>query len=117
MTQQFVVVFMHDASGEVLAPGEEQRLHEAWENASRRAGRRGAGAPVARAPEGKARARRQGRAPRTDGPVPEFKEWFAGFAILEADSIDEAAELMSEHPSAVLGRIIVVPVVTLPWEQ
>ena len=117
MTQSFVVVFMHDASGEALAQGEEQRMHEAWAEAAVASGRLGPGAPIAGAATAKAVAVREGRVLTTDGPFPEFKEWFAGFAIIEASSIDEAVAMMAAHPSAVLGRILVAPVVTLPWEQ
>jgi len=53
----------------------------------------------------------------TDGPFPAFKEWFAGYDLVEADSIDEAAASMAKHPTAVLGRIPTLPLVTLPWEQ
>ncbi|QIG40169.1 transcription initiation protein [Microbacterium sp. 4R-513] len=117
MSQQFVVVFMHDASGATLPPDEEQKMHEAWAHAAERAGRLGPGAPIAGADAAKAVAERDGRILITDGPFPEFKEWFAGFAILEAETLDEAAALMAEHPSAVLGRILVAPVVALPWER
>ncbi len=44
-------------------------------------------------------------------------QWFAGYDLLEADSIDEAAAFMAKHPSAVAGRLLILPLVALPWEQ
>jgi hypothetical protein len=116
MTEQFVVVFMNDASGSPLPQGEEQRMHESWATGEA-ADRLRVGAPIAGAAQAKAVAVRDGRLLVTDGPFPEFKEWFAGFAIVEADSIQDAVALMAPHPSALLGRIIVAPVAQLPWER
>ncbi|MFH8249643.1 YciI family protein [Microbacterium sp. B2969] len=75
------------------------------------------GAPIGGAEHAKAVAVRDGRLLVTDGPFPEFKEWFAGFALIDAASIDDAVGLMAQHPSAVLGRILVAPVVRLPWQH
>jgi hypothetical protein len=40
----------------------------------------------------------------TDGPFIETKEQLGGFFIVEADSIDEAVEIASMHPGALLGE-------------
>ncbi|MCD1269873.1 hypothetical protein B5M43_013680 [Microbacterium sp. MEC084] len=61
--------------------------------------------------------KRDGEVLITDGPFPEFKEWFAGYDLITAESIDEAAALMAAHPTAVAGRMYILPVVPLPWEQ
>ena len=90
-------------------------MHESWATGEA-AGRLRVGAPIAGAAQAKAVAVRDGRVLITDGRFPEFKEWFAGFAIVAADSIEDAAALMAPHPSALLGRIIVAPVARLPWE-
>jgi len=116
MTEQFVVVFMNDASGSTLPQGEEQRMHESWAHGEA-AERLRVGAPIAGAAQAKSVAVRDGRLLITDGPFPEIKEWFAGFAIVEAHSIEDAVDLMAPHPSALLGRIIVAPVAQLPWER
>ncbi|WP_345751841.1 YciI family protein [Microbacterium rhizophilus] len=117
MTEKFLVLHLTDPTGSDLPPEEDQRMLEAWADEGEAAGTLGAGAPVA----GRDRARsvvvRDGESIVTDGPFPEFKEWFAGYDQLEADSIDEAAAYMAKHPSAVLGRILILPVVKLPWEQ
>jgi hypothetical protein len=47
---------------------------------------------------------RNGRPYVTDGPFIETKEQLGGFFIVEADSIDEAVEIASKHPAALLGE-------------
>lgn len=117
MAQQYVILFMNDSSGSSLPQEEKRRMHESWMKAAEAGARLGVGAPVAGPATAKAVVVRDGTTIATDGPFPEFKEWFAGFGILEADSIDAAAGFMAAHPSAVLGRILILPVVRLPWEQ
>lgn len=90
---------------------------ESWAQEGETAGRLGPGAPVAGPEQAKAVTVRAGRTLITDGPFPEFKEWFAGYDLLETDSIDEAAAFMAKHPEAVAGRVLILPVVALPWEQ
>lgn len=90
---------------------------ESWAQEGETAGRLGPGAPVAGPEQAKAVTVRAGRTLITDGPFPEFKEWFAGYDLLETDSIDEAAAFMAKHPAAVAGRVLILPVVALPWEQ
>lgn len=113
----YLVIHMTDATGTPLPEREEQRMLESWAQEGETAGRLGPGAPVAGPEQAKAVTVRAGRALITDGPFPEFKEWFAGYDLLEADSIDEAAAFMAKHPAAVAGRVLILPVVALPWEQ
>ncbi len=40
-----------------------------------------------------------------------------GYDLLEAESIDEAAAFMAKHPTAHAGRVLILPVVPLPWED
>lgn len=117
MTQQYLVIHMTDSSGAPLSQEEDQRMLETWAKEGEDAGRLGLGAPVAGAEHAKSVVVRDGAALVTDGPFPEFKEWFAGYDLVEAESIDEAAAYMAKHPCAVLGRILILPVVSLPWEQ
>jgi hypothetical protein len=37
--------------------------------------------------------------------------------VLEAESMDQAASFMAKHPSAVLGRILILPTIELPWDR
>lgn len=113
----YLVIHMTDASGTPLPETEDQRMLASWAQEGEAAGRLGSGAPVAGPEQAKSVAVRDGRTLVTDGPFPEFKEWFAGYDLLEADSIDEAAAFMAKHPTAVAGRVLILPVVALPWEQ
>ena len=117
MTQQYLVIHMTDSSGAQLAQEDDRRMLESWAKEGEESGRLGTGAPVAGAEHAKSVVVREGRTLVTDGPFPEFKEWFAGYDLVEADSIEEAAAYMSKHPTAVLGRVLILPLVTLPWEQ
>ncbi|WP_203136896.1 YciI family protein [Microbacterium sp. JZ31] len=117
MTQQYLVLHMTDASGSPLPRDDDQRMLERWADEGTAAGALGAGAPVAGPEQAKSVAVRDGRTLVTDGPFPEFKEWFAGYDLIEAASIDEAASLMAKHPTAIAGRLYILPVVKLPWEQ
>lgn len=47
---------------------------------------------------------RKGRPWVTDGPFLETKEQLGGFFIVEAGDIDEAVEVASKHPAALLGE-------------
>jgi hypothetical protein len=53
--------------------------------------------------------KRQGEVFVTDAPVAEFKEWFSGFDLITAASLDEAVEIGSRHPCARFGRVLVLP--------
>lgn len=117
MTQQYLVIHMTDSTGAPLAQEDDRRMLESWAKEGADAGRLGTGAPVAGAEHAKSVVVRDGSVLVTDGPFPEFKEWFAGYDLVEADSIDEAAAYMAKHPTAVLGRILILPLATLPWEQ
>ncbi|GAA3629115.1 YciI family protein [Microbacterium awajiense] len=116
MAQQYLVIHMTDSSGATLSPDQDRRMLESWADEGAGAGRLGPGAPVAGSDRAKSVVVRDGTTFVTDGPFPEFKEWFAGYDLIEAESIDDAAAFMSKHPSAVLGRILILPVVTHPWE-
>ncbi|GIG55034.1 transcription initiation protein [Demequina activiva] len=53
---------------------------------------------------------RGGRPLVTDGPFAETREWIAGFALLEASSIEDAIDLAQRNPAAHWGRVEVRPV-------
>lgn len=53
--------------------------------------------------------KRHGEVFVTDAPVAEFKEWFSGFDLISAASLDEAVEIGSAHPCARFGRVLVLP--------
>ena len=39
----------------------------------------------------------------SDGPYAETKEQMAGYAVLECDSMEQAIEVSSRHPTAKIG--------------
>lgn len=117
MTNQYLVIHMTDSAGADISREEDQRMLGRWAEEGERAGLLHDGAPVAGPEQAKSVTVRSGDVLITDGPFPEFKEWFAGYDLITADSIDEAAAFMAQHPTAVAGRIFVLPVVTLPWEE
>jgi len=117
MSSKYLVIHMSDPTGTALTQQEDRAVLERWTAEGDAAGRLGEGAPVAGPEQAKSVVVRDGRPIVTDGPFPEFKEWFAGYDLITAESIDEAAEFMAKHPVAVLGRIYILPLVGLAWEQ
>ena len=116
-TQQYLVLHLTDSSGSKLPPDEDRRMLEAWAEEGVAAGTVGVGAPVAGRDRAKSVIVRDGRTIVTDGPFPEFKEWFAGYDVLEAESIEEAAAYMAKHPTASAGRVLILPTVELSWDD
>ena len=53
---------------------------------------------------------RDGKISITDGPYAEAKECVAGFYLLDAADIDEAAQMASKIPAARIGGVEVRPV-------
>jgi hypothetical protein len=45
----------------------------------------------------------------SDGPFAETKEQIAGFAVLECTDLDEAIEVASRHPTALIGTFELRP--------
>ena len=76
MSNKYLVIHMTDPTGGTMPQGEDQRLPEDWADEGRAAGALGEGAPVAGSEEAKSVAVRDGKVLVTDGPFPEFKEWF-----------------------------------------
>lgn len=53
---------------------------------------------------------RDGRVSATDGPFAETKEQLGGYYLVEADSIEQAAEIAARCPGARWGSVEVRPV-------
>ncbi|MET3905203.1 YciI family protein [Paenarthrobacter sp. 4246] len=117
MSNQYLVIHMSDPTGTPLPHTDDQRLLDKWAEEGNATGRLHDGAPVAGPDEAKSVAIRNGHVVITDGPFPEFKEWFAGYDMITAESINDAAAYMAKHPTAVNGRIYILPVVALPWDK
>lgn len=56
---------------------------------------------------------RNGKVSVTDGPFAETKEVLGGILILEAESLDQAVELMSRHPGVKAGPFEIRPAADL----
>ena len=52
---------------------------------------------------------RDGQVLLTDGPFAETKEQIAGYAVLECADLDEAIEVASRHPAALIGTFELRP--------
>jgi hypothetical protein len=64
---------------------------------------------LAPAQETKRVSKRNGKTHVVDGPFTEAKEVVAGFYLIEADTLEQATEIVSNIPSASLGTIEVRP--------
>lgn len=117
MSSQYLVIHMSDPDGLDLDRGEDRRMLEEWSSEGDAGGRIHGGAPVGRPESATSVTVRDGEVIVTDGPFPEFKEWFAGYDLIEADSMEEATAFMAKHPGAILGRLYILPAVKLPWED
>lgn len=117
MSSTYLVIHMSDPTGTELPQSEDRAMLERWAAEGEHAERLSMGGPVAGPEQAKSVAVRDGRTLITDGPFPEFKEWFAGYDLITAESIEDAAEYMAKHPVAVLGRIYILPLVELPWDR
>ena len=53
---------------------------------------------------------RDGKVLVTDGPFTESKEWIAGVAIIECETLDEAIEQALKHNMAYEGRLEIRPI-------
>lgn len=51
----------------------------------------------------------EGKVQVTDGPFSETKEQLGGIMVLEADSLEQAVELMSKHPGVRVGPFEIRP--------
>ncbi|MGO1412698.1 MULTISPECIES: YciI family protein [unclassified Microbacterium] len=117
MSKQYLAIHMTDQTGTALPQDEDKRMLDTWVAEGEENHRLGSGGSVAGPEEAKSVMVRDGEVLITDGPFPEFKEWFAGYDLISAESIEEAATYLSGHPTAPQGRVIVLPIVPLPWEQ
>lgn len=107
----FLFLWTSDPGSEVEQPG-DPGIHE-WLAEGDAKGAWQDGNPVAGAGEARSVVRRGSEVVVTDGPFPEFKEWFYGYDVVLARDIDEAVDYASRHPLARHGRAYVLPTVAL----
>ena len=116
MSNRYLVLHLTDAAGTRLDAGEDQRLLELWAADGESAGRLLDGVPVDGPEQSCAVTVREGRTVIEEAAIPGSSEHVAGFDVITADSLEEAAQYMAQHPTAIQGRILVLPIVRLPWE-
>ena len=76
----------------------------AYDAALRKSGRLIVVASLESPRAGKALRPRKGKVSATDGPFTETKEQIGSFFIIEAQDLDEAVRVASNHPAAHLGE-------------
>jgi hypothetical protein len=77
----------------------------AWVEEGARTATRIEGDPVAEPETARTVRVREGRTLVSDGPFAEMQEVVAGYDLLEADSIEQAADYASRHPVAAFGAL------------
>jgi hypothetical protein len=106
------LIYLDTKVMEALPPAEMNALnvgHLAYNEALRRSGHF-VEAEALQAANSSAYLRiRSGKPVVTDGPFAETKEQVAGFYLIEARDMEEAASIASKFPSAHLGRVEVWP--------
>ncbi|WP_344778773.1 YciI family protein [Gryllotalpicola kribbensis] len=108
--KRFLVLHLTDAEAPAWSDEIDGPRMDAW--LARRAGPEGwepNGERVSDASTAREIAVRDGVVTVTDGPFPEFKEWFMGAEWIEASDMDEAVAMLSAHPTARIGRVLVIP--------
>jgi len=78
---------------------------EPWVEEGTRTGMRVEGDPVAEPQDARTVRVRDGRTLVSDGPFAEMQEVVAGYDLLQADSIEQAADYASRHPVAAFGAL------------
>ncbi|MCL6423298.1 hypothetical protein Bequi_07850 [Brachybacterium sp. JHP9] len=116
MTTRYLILHLTDSTGTSLPGEEDRRLLERWATDGDAAGRLLDGGPVGPAAQSCAVTVRGGETRIEPSAVPGSSERVVGFDVITAASLDEAAQYMAGHPTAIQGRILVLPIVRLPWE-
>ena len=57
---------------------------------------------------------REGKCLVTDGPFAETREQLAGYLMVEANNLDEAIDIASQHPVAQIGTVEIRPLKEIP---
>ena len=81
----------------------------AYDDVLRRGGHFAGGEALQAADQAVTLRHRNGKAEITDGPFAETKEQLGGILILEADNMEHAVELMSQHPGIKYGPFEIRP--------
>lgn len=113
---QYLLLHVTDPTAEAWDDEQDPAKLDSWVVARRETPLGHHGSPIGTRRQAKSVAVRGGETQVTDGPFPEFKEWFMGYDLIEADSMEEAVTIAAGHPSAKIGRLYVLPNVT-EWKD
>ncbi len=113
---QYMLLIYADPSVPPQGEAEHTSLAEAfmaWRGDLRSRGVYVAGDPLAPTSSATTVRVRGGKLAVTDGPFAETKEWLGGFAIIQADSLDDALEAASKCPGTKYGSVEIRPIVNM----
>lgn len=106
-TNQYLLLYVTAPDGEPWSEADDDIAD--WVAAGESAGALIFGERVREMTDARMVAKRAGQVAVTDGPFAEFKEWFAGFDLINAADLDAAVEIGSRHPCARYGKVLVLP--------
>jgi hypothetical protein len=98
-----------DADGADPETDEETRAVEAWDAEMKARGILVGGGFLQPTSSATTIKVRNGEVLVSDGPFAETKEQIAGYAVLECADLDEAIEVASRHPTALIGTFELRP--------
>lgn len=104
---QYLLLYVTAPDGELWSEADDDIAD--WVAAGEAAGALVIGERLTDKADARMVAKRAGQVQVTDGPFAEFKEWFAGFDLINAADLDAAVEIGSRHPSARFGKVLVLP--------
>jgi hypothetical protein len=96
-------------NGHEIEDPDERRTLDAWDAEMIARGILVSGAALRPVRETKTLQERGGELLVTDGPYAETKEQIAGYCVLECESLDQAIEVSSRHPTARIGTFELRP--------
>lgn len=105
--REFLLLWTRDPEGEAHRPDDPG--FEEWLETGAATGTLARGKSVAQPGEARSIVRRGDDVIVTDGPFPEFKEWFYGYSVILAPDLESAVEFASRHPAVRAGRGYVLP--------
>jgi hypothetical protein len=111
-----LLIYTPEKDFKALSEGEKGKLYQeymAFTDSIQKSGHYKAGDPLDATPTAKTVRKRNGKAVKTDGPFAETREQLGGYYIVEAKSIDEAADIAGRIPGARNGSIEVRPIVDM----
>jgi hypothetical protein len=102
---------MWDENGDEIEDAEDQAALDAWDAEMTARGILVGGAVLGRVRDTTTIRTGASGLLVSDGPYAETKEQIAGYAVLECESLDQAVEVSSWHPTAKIGTFELRPII------